>query len=186
VKLIERRFGFVVVEYSRAGRRLDDRLNGFFGAMSSFRYFRWCDDEGVERSAVPRRMFTAIGEVMLVPRENPDAPEVIEFSDFCVRYVSDEQFRRWFADLDAFLQGVRDDSFRLDRLILAGANLRALVAELDPRGYAGGRTRIANIDRIPHPQIAAAVAAQFPQLLPEEGARAGARRPEPAAREGTP
>lgn len=182
VKLIERRFGFVVVEYSRAGRRLDQRLNGFFGAMSSFRYFRWCDDEAaVERSAVPRRLFTAMGEVMLAPQVNRDAPAVVEFSDFCLRYVRDEQFRRWFADLDAFLQCVGEDPFRLDRLIVAGVNLRALVAELDPSGQAGGDLRIANLDRIHHQEIRSAVSSEFAHLmrrLPRPRGRRPARRPE--------
>ncbi len=182
VKLIERRFGFVVVEYSRAGRRLDQRLNGFFGAMSSFRYFRWCDDEAaVERSAVPRRLFTAMGEVMLAPQVNRDAPAVVEFSDFCLRYVRDEQFRRWFADLDAFLQCVGEDPFRLDRLIVAGVNLRALVAELDPSGQAGGDLRIANLDRIHHQEIRSAVSSEFAHLMrrrPRPRGRRPARRPE--------
>jgi hypothetical protein len=170
VKLIERRFGFVFVEYSRAGRQLDARLNGFFGAMSSFRYFRWCDDDAIERSAVPRRMFTAMGEVMLVPDGDGHAG-VMEFSDFCVRYVNDEQFQRWFHDLDSFLRSVPEDAFRWDRLIVAGANLRALVSTLDPSGLAGGSPEIANLERVRHPEVRTLLRSEFAHLLPQRKVR---------------
>jgi hypothetical protein len=106
VRLIERRLGFIAIEHSDAGKRLDDGINGLFRAMSSFHYFRWADEQAVERSTVPRRLFTAMGEVAIVGRDGGDA--VMEFSDFCVRYVNDHQFQRWFRDLDEFLASVRD------------------------------------------------------------------------------
>jgi hypothetical protein len=165
VKLIERKFGFVVLEYSRAGRRVDQRLNGFFGAMSSFRYFRrWADPAAVERSAVPRRMFTAMGEVMLAPMDGGE-PTVMEFSDFCVRYVNDEQFQRWFGALDAFLRAVADDDYRWDRLLLAGANLRALVAELDPSGRVGATRYVANLEDLRHDELRREAVSEFAHLL---------------------
>ena len=153
VRLIERRLGFVAIEHSRAGRRLDERLNGVFRAMSSFRYFRWSDDGAVERSAVPRRLFTAMGEVTIVRDDGHDG--AMEFSQFCVRYVNDPQFQRWFRELDEFLAAAHDDPFRWDRLIAAGANLRALVRMLSPSSRAGRDTAVANLDRLRHTQVRA-------------------------------
>jgi hypothetical protein len=152
VRLVERRLGFIAIEHSRRGRRLDEGLNGLFRAMSSFRYFRWSSDEAaVERSAVPRRLFTAMGEITIVKEDGEDA--VMEFSDFCIRCVNDQQFRHWFHELNGFLEGVRDDSFRWDRLIAAGANLRALVRLLGSNRRIGRDAGLANLDRIHHEQV---------------------------------
>jgi hypothetical protein len=134
VRLIERRLGFIAIEHSHGGRRLDEGINGLFRAMSSFHYFRWTDDEAVERSTVPRRLFTAMGEVSIVRQDGGDA--VLEFSDFCVRYGNDEPFR-W------------------DRLIAAGANLRILVRLLERSAGVGHDQRIANLDRLRHEQVRA-------------------------------
>ena len=153
VRLIERRLGFIAIEHSHGGRRLDEGINGLFRAMSSFHYFRWTDDEAVERSTVPRRLFTAMGEVSIVRQDGGDA--VLEFSDFCVRYVNDQQFRRWFRELDEFLAAVRDEPFRWDRLIAAGANLRILVRLLERSAGVGHDQRIANLDRLRHEQVRA-------------------------------
>ena len=59
----------------------------------------------------------------------------MEFSDFVLRYGSDPQFRRWFAELDKFLRSasMRDD-LRRKRVVATQANLRALLLELDPDG----------------------------------------------------
>lgn len=149
VRLIERKLGFVAIEHSRRGRELDEALNGFFRAMSSFRYFRWSKDEApVERSLVPRKLFTAMGEVTIA-----DDAGVLEFSEFCVRYVNDGQFRRWFAELDAFLAAVCDDPYRWDRLICAGANLRALIWVLRGTVVPKSQADLANLERIKHPQV---------------------------------
>jgi hypothetical protein len=153
VRLIERRLGFIAIEHSDGGRRLDKGINGLFRAMSSFHYFYWSKDDGVERSTVPRRLFTAMGEVTIVREDGEDA--VMEFSDFCVRYVNDEQFQRWFRELDEFLASARDDSFRWDRLIAAGANLRALVRLLADSARVGREQRVANLDRLRHEQVRA-------------------------------
>ena len=138
VRLIERRLGFIAIEHSHGGRRLDKGINGLFRAMSSFHYFRW---NGPTRrwsdSAVPRRLFTAMGEVSIVRQDGDDA--VLEFSDFCVRYVNDQQFRRWFRELDEFLAAAGDEPFRWDRLIAAGANLRILVRLLERFAGVGAR-----------------------------------------------
>ena len=110
--------------------------------MSSFRYFRWSKDEApVERSLVPRKLFTAMGEVTIA-----DDAGVLEFSEFCVRYVNDGQFRRWFAELDAFLAAVCDDPYRWDRLICAGANLRALIWVLRGTVVPKSQADLANLD----------------------------------------
>ncbi|HVC72186.1 MAG TPA: hypothetical protein VNC85_00285, partial [Mycobacteriales bacterium] len=129
VRLIERRLGFIAIEHSHGGRRLDKAINGLFRAMSSFHYFRGIPDRAVADSAVPRRLFTAMGEVSIVRRDGDDT--VLEFSEFCVRYVNDQQFRRWFRELDEFLAAAGDEPFRWDRLIAAGANLRILVRLLE-------------------------------------------------------
>jgi hypothetical protein len=151
VRLIERRLGFIAIEHSHGGRRLDQAINGLFRAMSSFHYFRWTKDNGVERSAVPRRLFTAMGEVSIVRRDGDDT--VLEFSEFCVRYVNDEQFQRWFRELDEFLTCVRDDPFRRDRLIAAGANLRMLVRLLEHSANVEREQGIANLNRLHHEQV---------------------------------
>jgi hypothetical protein len=153
VRLIERRLGFIAIEHSHGGRRLDHGINGLFRALSSFHYFRWSDDEAVERSAVPRRLFTAMGEVSIVRQDGADA--AVEFSDFCVRYVTDQQFQRWFRELDEFLASAADDPFRWDRLIAAGANLRLLVRLLERPARVGRELGVANLDRLRHRQVRA-------------------------------
>jgi hypothetical protein len=178
VRLIERRFGFISIEHSRAGRRLDARLNGLFGAMSSFRYFRWAATTGdaVDRSGIPRRLLAAMGEVMIVGKEADETP--MEFSDFCVRYANDRQFQRWFQELDAFLESADKDPLRWDRLIVAGANLRALVDELDTSGAVGRRAAPANTNLLRHEEIKDQVRNEFAYLLnrPAKGMRLAVRR----------
>ncbi|TDO46896.1 hypothetical protein EV643_110279, partial [Kribbella sp. VKM Ac-2527] len=179
VRLIERRFGFISIEHSRAGRRLDARLNGLFGAMASFRYFRWATaaaGDAVDRSGIPRRLLAAMGEVMIVRQEVGETP--MEFSDFCVRHANDRQFQRWFRELDAFLESADRDPLRWDRLIVAGANLRALVAELDASGAVGRRAAPVNIDLLHHEEIKDQVRTEFAYLLnrPAEATRLAVRR----------
>jgi hypothetical protein len=151
VRLIERRLGFIAIEHSHGGRRLDQAINGLFRAMSSFHYFRWTHDEAVAGSTVPRRLFTAMGEVSIVRQDGDDS--VLEFSDFCVRYANDQQFRRWFHELDEFLAAVPDDPFRWDRLIAAGANLRILVGLLERSAGVRREQRVANLDLLRHEQV---------------------------------
>jgi hypothetical protein len=131
VRTLERQFGFVPIESARRGRRLQHRLNGFFRALTSWAYFGGsADPAAVEASAVPRFMLRAIGEAVTDPDE-PRRPA--EFTDFARRYDTDPQFRRWFAELDAFLRAAGADLPRT-RLIAAQANLRALMMFLDPKG----------------------------------------------------
>jgi hypothetical protein len=153
VRLIERRLGFIAIEHSRGGRRLDKAINGLFRAISSFHYFHWTKDEAVADSAVPRRLFTAMGEVSIVRPDGDDA--ALEFSEFCLRYVNDQQFQRWFHELDEFLVSARDDPFRWDRLIAAGANLRILVRLLGRTAHVGSDLPVANLDRLRHAQVRA-------------------------------
>jgi hypothetical protein len=153
VRLIERRLGFVAIEHSHGGRRLDKAINGLFRAMSSFHYFRGITDRAVADSAVPRRLFTAMGEVSIVRRDGDDT--VLEFSEFCVRYVNEQQFRRWFRELDEFLAAAGDEPFRWDRLIAAGANLRILVRLLERFAGVEGDQQVANLDRLRHEQVRA-------------------------------
>ena len=67
VRLIERRLGFIAIEHSHGGRRLDKAINGLFRAMSSFHYFRGIPDRAVADPPCPR-LFTAMGEVSIVRR----------------------------------------------------------------------------------------------------------------------
>ncbi|WP_157647633.1 hypothetical protein [Actinomycetospora chiangmaiensis] len=148
VHAIERRFGFVAIDRSRAGRRFNYRLNGLYRAVTSFRYFRWSDDEGsVADSAIPRRMLTAIGEVM-ASADPPGDQGCMLFTEFCIAHQQDAQFRRWFADLDNFLIGAESGSqYYWDRLIAAEANLRLLVRELDRTKVTSSRQGFQNLDK---------------------------------------
>jgi hypothetical protein len=153
-RIIERRFDYVTIESSRAGRRFNDRLNGFYRALCSFAYFRWYPDAAaVDLSQVPRRMLTAMAECMLV--EDDTEPHIRSFSTFCVLHETDPQFARWFADLDDFLRQAdsKVDPLRWDRLIAAGANLRALVLELGGERLLGTRRGLANLDRLQHAEL---------------------------------
>jgi len=171
VRLIERRLGFIAIEHSDAGRRLDRAINGLFRAISSFHYFRGIRDRAVADSAVPRRLFT----VSIVRRDAEDS--VLEFSEFCVRYVNDRQFRRWFDALDVFLAAVGDDRFRRDRLIAAGANLRILVQLLErAAGLQGGEQQVANLDRLRHDQVRAMLDKELADSTRSPTWRPGARK----------
>jgi len=174
VRLIERRLGFIAIEHSDGGRRLDEAINGLFRAMSSFHYFRWTQDEAVEDSAVPRRLFTAMGEVSIVRLDGDDG--VLEFSDFCVRYVNDRQFQRWFRELDEFLAAVYEDPFRWDRLIAAGANLRILVRLLERAARVGRDQRVANLDSLRHRQVRAILDEELADSTRSPAWRPGARK----------
>lgn len=174
VRLIERRLGFIAIEHSDGGRRLDRAVNGLFRAMSSFHYFRWTDDEAVERSTVPRRLFTAMGEVSIVRQDGDDA--VLEFSAFCLRYANDQQFQRWFHELDEFLAAVPDDPFRWDRLIAAGANLRILVRLLERSARVSGDQRVVNLDRLRHQQVRAILDEELADSTRSPTWRPGARK----------
>jgi len=147
VRIIERQFGFLPFESARRGRELNRRLTGIFRALSSHAYFRWHPDQGmVSDSTVPRLMLTAIGEAMTV---DGDPPKVLEFTEFAIRYTNDDQFRRWFAEVAVlFTKAHPDDPLHWDRLIAAGANLRALTTFLDSRQALVSRRPVANLRRM--------------------------------------
>lgn len=131
VRTLERQFGFVPVESAARGRQLQHRLDGLFRALTSRAYFRGAaDPAAVEASELPRFMLRAIGEAVTDPKEPRKSTE---FTEFVRRYEAEPQFRRWFAELDAFLRTAGADLAR-SRLIAAQANLRALMLFLDPRG----------------------------------------------------
>ncbi len=134
VQILDREFGFVPVESAGRGRRFQRRLTGLFRALTSAAYFRAPGGQRVGAdTAIPRFMLRAIGEAMT---DEKDPAKTMEFTDFTLRYGSDAQFRRWFAELDTFLRATTDsrDDRRRARLIAAQANLRALMMLLDPRG----------------------------------------------------
>jgi hypothetical protein len=163
VKIIERDFGFVPYESTNRGRDFTHHLYGPFKALTSFAYFKWSDDEAaIEASLVPRHMLRAIGEAMTsgVPERH-----VKEFTQFLYSYANDPTFVRWFQELDEFLLGAeRGDRMRMDRLVATGANLRAFIVFLDPKGKSVDRRRIANVDRA-HPQVRAMLKTEFGGLL---------------------
>jgi hypothetical protein len=150
IRLIERRFGFVPIEAMHSGRAFTERLNGVFRGLTSFAYFRSYQSGDVDNSAVPRLMLTAIGEAMAAT----DRESVIEFTEFATRYVSDPQFARWFADLDQFLRRVHPEyPLSWDRALIVGAELRALLAFLDPKGRLVQRRPLPNLNRLVTPGL---------------------------------
>jgi hypothetical protein len=167
-ELIEHRYRNIAVESSKSGRRFLDRLTGPYKALTSFAYFRWCDDkEAVGASAIPRRMITAMGEAMLA--HNGDSGSVRTFTQFCLMYETEPQFRRWFAELDALLRrtsGPTIDVISWDRLIAAGAHLRALVLELGGHKQIGAPSEVANLDRLSDRRVLEALERDLPRLVP--------------------
>jgi hypothetical protein len=158
MRVIERRFGFVPIEAMRRGRAFTTRLYGIVRALSSFAYFREYQSADVGTSAVPRLMLTAIGEVMTAA----DHESVIEFTEFVTRYVNDPQFARWFAELDQFLRRAHpDDPLTWDRVLVAGAELRALLGFLDPKGRIVLRRPLANLDQLATPGLRAQLAKEL-------------------------
>lgn len=166
MRVIERRFGFVPVEAMRRGRAFTTRLYGIVRALSSFAYFRGCQPADVGASTVPRLMLTAIGEAMTAV----DHESVIEFTEFVTRYVNDPQFARWFADLNQFLRRAHpDDPLTWDRVLVAGAQLRALLGFLDPRGRVVPGRPLANLDQLLTPGLQAQLAKDLAAWVPAQG-----------------
>lgn len=164
VRIIERRFGYVDIDRSRGGRKFNRQFYGFYRALCSFGYFRWSSDvEKVIESSIPRRIFTAIGEVMILGEGENE--RIREFSDFCIKYVNDDQFRRWFNNLHEFLRNFPEDDFRWDRLIAAGANLRALSSTLDTRQRKRKGAKIANMGLTRHLEVRRQLERQFVLLI---------------------
>lgn len=195
IKLIERDFGFVDYGSSRRSREFSKLLNGLFKALTSFAYFRWVEgsvdipDGAVEGSRVPRNMLRAIGEAMV---DDSGERRTKEFTQFVLLFEKDDQFARWFRELDVMLlRAEQGNLFARDRLIAAGANLRALVVFLDPHNRANVPRHMENRKRIAHDQVRAALEEEFPQLL-DQGLRRrwphrrSPRRPAPVPSPGTP
>jgi hypothetical protein len=171
IRMVEEEFGFLPFESSRKGREFNQRSNGIFRALSSFAYFGWSDEfEAIDASQVPRLMLTAVGEAMI----DDDGTKPRRFTDFIVRFGTDEQFRRWFGDLDNFLgRACGGDNYAWDRLIAAGANLRAFVTFLDPKGSLVHRRAIVNLSLLAHSEVGRQLAQEFPDGAPKEVALAG-------------
>jgi hypothetical protein len=167
VRNIEREYGFVPIESARRGQLFNERFNGFFAAMTSFSYFRWAEDtQAVADSALPRLMCSAIGEAMT---SEDDRTKVMGFTEFATTYSNDEQFRRWFADLDAHLRRSQpSDAFWWDRLIVAQANLRALCAFLDKKGHMVRKAHMANLELLNHIDVLNMLIKSFPDLAPPQ------------------
>jgi hypothetical protein len=160
IRIIEREFGFLPFESSRRGRRLNERLNGIFRALTSHAYFRWHPEpDAVSESALPRLILTAIGEAMTSDSEPPRA---VEFTEFVKLYANDAQFRRWFLEVERFLAAADPASpLRWDRLIAAGGNIRALIWFLDPKSVMVQRRAPANLELLSSPEVRATLTAEF-------------------------
>jgi hypothetical protein len=118
-------------------------------------------------------MLRAIGEAMV---DDDGERRTKEFTQFVLLFEKDAQFARWFGELDAMLlRAERGDPFACDRLIAAGANLRALVVFLDPRNTANTPRHMENRRRIAHAEVRAQLEREFPQLL-DQGPPANTRR----------
>jgi hypothetical protein len=187
VELVERDFGFVSLDSTRKTRKFKQRFYGFFRALTSQAYFRWADDRddidpaAVMESAVPRNMLRAIGEVMV-----DDARErrTKSFTEFTLQFTRDAQFARWFADLDRVMNEAEDgNGFARDRLIAAGANLRALVVFLDTKNRNDSPRHIENRRRITHQNVRALLEREFASLVdtPRTGSELGLRSSAPRA-----
>jgi hypothetical protein len=165
VRNIEREFAFVRLESVRRSREFTMRFNGLFRAMTSFSYFRWHPDpDAVGASEVPRLMCAGIGEVM-TPHDGTD--DVLDFSEFVDQWGNGARFTRWFRELDAVLRRAEQaDGLCGDRLIVAAANLRALITLLDPKQRIVARRPLANLDRLRHDAIRQRLLLEFPALAP--------------------
>jgi hypothetical protein len=175
IRILERRFGFLPFESSKRGSQFRLRLYGVFRALSSASYFRASNDANEDESAIPRLMLTAVGEAMTRTR---GAGGVLEFREFVLAYGRKAQFRRWFAELDSFLRHSGEGNRRrADRLIIAAANLRALIRFLDPKGRLVDLRQIVNHDRIENEDARAQL---LQELEPLFAAVRSARRHETA------
>jgi hypothetical protein len=178
VELVERDFGFVSLDSTRETRRFKQRFYGFFRALTSQAYFRWAEQgSAAERaaatdSAVPRNMLRAVGEVMVDDRQER---RTRSFTEFAVAFERDAQFARWFSELDRMLSEAEEGgTFARDRLIAAGANLRAFVVFLDPKNRNESPRHIENRSRLAHPEVRRQLESEFPELVDTPRARPAA------------
>jgi hypothetical protein len=166
IRIVEREVGFLPFESDKRCREFNQRINGVFRALCSHAYFhrRWFRDvDAVDASIIPRLMLSAIGEAMT---EAKDKKAVIEFTEFVTAYANNERFRRWFLELETFLRNAHPaDALRWDRLIAAGANLRALVWFLDPHSAMVRRRNAENQELLVHDEVRIELAKEMPQIL---------------------
>jgi hypothetical protein len=88
-------------------------------------------------------------------------------AQFARSYTDDAQFQLWFRDLEKFLRAAHPaDPLRWDRLIAAGANVRALAAFLDPHAQMVERRPIANLETLRNAPVRAQLEREFGDLLP--------------------
>ncbi|MFD5509892.1 hypothetical protein [Streptomyces sp. NPDC059761] len=152
IRIIERRFGFIPIESARRTRVFTARLYGSIRGLSSFQYFHSHQSADVGKSTIPRLMLTAIGEAMTAA----DRESVIEFTEFVTKYRNDPQFASWFANLELFLRRAHPrDPVVWDRVVITGAELRALIGFLDPKGRLARRRPLVNLDHLITPGLQA-------------------------------
>lgn len=139
---IESKFGFLEMSSSKKARAFVRRLFGPFAGLSSIRRYQLS-----AATALPRDIARAIGEDMAVESGSRGGP--IGFASFVRKYAQDEQFIRWYRQLDLLLDAVAraPSADHLERLVVTGAQLELLVRFLDPGGtYVGGG--VSNLDVI--------------------------------------
>lgn len=170
IRIIEQNFGFLPFESFKEGRVFNQRMDATIGGLASFGYFSWLQDDGLkEQSRVNRDMLRAIGEAA-----QGDDGKPMDFTTFTVTYTTDSQFQVWFTELDELLKRAERAqpsstptaaSLSLDRLIVTGGTLRALVQALDPKHhFAVGRV-IVNIDKLSDRRVAENLHSKYPTLV---------------------
>lgn len=167
IRILEKSFGFLPFESSERGEQFNRCLNGVFRALTSHAYFRAGPIDEVSDSLIERFKLTAIGEMMIAA----DGCTVIDYTDFVRRYRDDDEYRGWFSDLEAFLRAaIPENQLRWDRLILTGANVRALICFLDPDGELVKKRKASNLERLHRTELIESLRTAFPDLIrsPEE------------------
>lgn len=134
VRILEERFRFIGFHATAQSRRVERCLRDVMAAFASNRrYFDWHPDPmAVSRSALHQFLIDALGEVVIAPAASGEPASVVGFAEFVRLIETDARARRWVEQVEPFLRGL-DDPMRRDRVIIAGAQLRPLMAALDPQ-----------------------------------------------------
>lgn len=154
VRKIELEVGFLDMTSSARAKEFSRCLYGPFSGLSSVRRY-FGNEPDATRTALLRDIARAIGEEMAAPSDAAHTKaEPIGFADFVRRYGTDPQFRGWFRALEAMLQEMADKPgrTRLERLIVTGAQLKRLIAFLDPQEVHASRD-VSNLDLIERPEL---------------------------------
>ncbi len=156
-RILEREVVYLDFENERKSRDFNIRFNTVFKAFTSFSYFEEISDRDlIGRSVIPRKVLTAIGELMIERQTDQKRPcRVIEFTTFCREFEKSQEFQRWFRYLADFLSNLKPlaTDLRWDRLIVISANLQMLIFFLNPRDIRTKRRQFSNLERIQNPTV---------------------------------